>query len=121
MANNELLVGINPPETPNADEKLLGLLDALQPAKSERKAELFSKAYPGIRRALARKVSTKDILESLAQGGLKLHPQKFREMMKAEEARRSESGEAVICCECGQELVIAKSSADQPQERINVD
>lgn len=121
MTTKDTPFGITIPQAPDEDEKLLNLLDALQPAQNKRKNERFSKAYPSIVRAKARNVSTKDILDGLEQGGLKLHPQKFREMMKEEEKRRAEHGDVPCCRQCGQILQGAAAADDVLSERSDND
>jgi len=110
MSPKDTPVGIIIPQPPDEDEKLRNLLDELQPAHSKRRNERFIKAYPSIVLAKARDVSTKDILDTLERGGLKLHPQKFREMMKEEEKRRAEHGDSVCCAHCGQALSVSQAA-----------
>ncbi|WP_019139873.1 hypothetical protein [Noviherbaspirillum massiliense] len=85
-------------------EDLLTALDALHPAEQQQKHDLFAKAYPGIMRAIARKVPQKDILAALSRSGLKLHPVRYREMLAEEHKHRGENGERVCCEACGAAL-----------------
>jgi hypothetical protein len=89
---------------------LLKALDALQPSEQQQKNTLFAQAYPGILRAIARKVPQKEILSALSRSGLKLHPVRYREMLAEEHKRRDENGECVCCEACG----IALPSAEKP-------
>lgn len=80
---------------------LLKALDALQPGGQQKKDALFVEAYPGIVRAIVRKVPQKDILAALSCSGLKLHPARYKEMLEAERKRRDERGERICCETCG--------------------
>ncbi len=105
------------PTWPDTDEltlegaELLSALDALQPGGQRQKRALFSKAYPSIVRAIARQVPQKDILAALSDGGLKLHPVRYREMLDAEKKLHEERGESICCQSCGAVLAI---SAGEP-------
>jgi hypothetical protein len=88
----------------NGDELLIAL-DGLQPADSQKKNEMFAKIYPGIVRAIARKVPQKDILDMLKSAGLKLNPVRYRMMLDAEQKSRDEKGERICCDKCGASLI----------------
>jgi len=85
-------------------EDLIKALDALESGEQQQKSALFAQAYPGIVRAIARKVSQKDILAALSRGGLKLHPTRFREMLEFEQKLRDDRGERTCCTACGSVL-----------------
>lgn len=101
LPNQERIVAAN--AVLETDE-LLGALDALQPGDQQKKQAFFAKAYPGILRAIARKVPQKDILATLGRSGLKLHPIRYREMLEAEHKLRGEGGERICCETCGSSL-----------------
>lgn len=83
------------------EEELLKALDGLQPAASQKKNAVFAKIYPGILRAIARKVPQKDILDMLKREGLKLNPIRYRAMLDAESKIRDSKGERICCDACG--------------------
>lgn len=62
---------------------------SLKASRQQRRNQLFSLVYPAIVDALKRSVTQKAILEALEAKGLKLHPSRFKELMKVEEMARS--------------------------------
>ncbi len=76
------------PTTPNVDE-LIVAIQALRPVRNQAEEE-FARIYPAIKERLAKGVTQKAIREALAMKGFKLHPQKFKKMLTAEEARQSQ-------------------------------
>ncbi|QNB06081.1 hypothetical protein G5S34_04365 [Herbaspirillum frisingense] len=105
--SKEYLASIAQPSPPDVLQELKNALDALQPTEGEQKKELLRNSYASIVSAMQRKVPIKIILTTLAERGLKLHPQKFREMMKEEAIRRMEQGDVACCHQCGQVLKTA--------------
>lgn len=71
----------------NPDELERALLEA-KPKRPKFQKKRFLELLPTIKQAMGRGVSQKQILEILAQHGLKLSPAKFKRMM--EEARTSD-------------------------------
>jgi hypothetical protein len=102
----------------DADE-LFTALDALQPSGQQQKHALFQQAYPGILRAIARKVPQKDILSTLSRSGLKLHPIRYREMLETERKLRDERGERIYCETCGSALDPMAAGDSSTQESPN--
>lgn len=92
-----------------APMEIIHALDALEPNKKQKKSALFAEAYPSIIRAIAREVSQKTIIETLANKGLKLHPVRFKEMLSTEARLREERGERTCCEACGAVLQPPKS------------
>ena len=74
------------PTTPNVDE-LIVAIQALRPVRNQAEEE-FARIYPAIKERLAKGVTQKAIREALAMKGFKLHPQKFKKMLTAEEGKR---------------------------------
>lgn len=68
---------------------LTAALDALTPNPRSTKAERFREVLPAIERALARKVTQKQICEELKQAGLPLSPQTFKSMLSRERQARA--------------------------------
>ncbi|AYQ43405.1 MULTISPECIES: hypothetical protein [Burkholderia cepacia complex] len=85
-------------------QRLIELLDALQPSKQQRKVLLFQKAYPAIERAIGREVPQKQIVAELENSGLSLSMGGFRSLLEAERKQRKESGDRVRCEHCGSNL-----------------
>lgn len=92
-------------------QRLMEMLDALQPGKQQQKILLFQKAYPAIERALAREVPQKQIIAELEKSGLHLSVGGFRSMLEAERKSRTENGERVRCEHCGSNLPREGSSS----------
>ena len=103
----------------DVDRELLTALDALQPGEKQQKQALFKKAYPGILRAIGRKVPQKAILAALGKSGLKLHPIRYREMLEIERKLRDERGECVCCDTCGSALDPMAAGDSSTQESPN--
>lgn len=61
----------------------------LKPNQQHRKNKLFALLYPTICEMLRQNVTQKALLEALEEKGLKLHPSRFKELMKAEEMAKS--------------------------------
>lgn len=95
-------------------EELLKALDALQPADSQKKIALFGKIYPGIVRAISRKVPQKDILDMLKRTGLKLNPVRYRAMLEEEQKLRNEKGDRICCDKCGA-FLSSEQETDLPE------
>jgi len=92
------------------NQMVLDALDTLLPCGQQQKNALFANAYPGILRAIARKVSQKNILAALSRSGLKLHPIRYRTMLEAEQNLRNENGERICCETCGAVLQLDSSN-----------
>lgn len=92
-------------------QDLIKQLDALQPGKQQQKSLLFLELYPGIERALARKVPQKTVIRELEKMGLSLSMGGFRSWLEAERKRRCESGESVRCQHCDSILPCAEGDA----------
>lgn len=99
----------------DADE-ILTALDALHPGEQQLKNALFTKAYPGVLRAISRKVPQKEILATLSRSGLKLHPIRYRDLLEAEHKLRNERGERICCEVCGSMLQLLQAS-ESPSAR----
>ena len=82
------------PTTPNVDE-LIVAIQALRPVRNQAEEE-FARIYPAIKASLAKGVTQKAIRETLAMKGFKLHPQKFKKMLTAEEVRQSQIPRATL-------------------------
>lgn len=99
-----------------ADSPLTKLEQALQQAavggKNKKDAD-FREAFPLIERYLANKVPQRLVLETFNSAyGYTLHPPRFRRMLLDERRRRAETGEAICCATCGQQL---PSKEDMPE------
>jgi hypothetical protein len=68
-------------------QEFLAQLDALEPSAQQKNTLLFQRLYPGVKRALERKVTQKIILERLNNMGLKLSMGGFRAQLQAEKER----------------------------------
>jgi hypothetical protein len=97
------------------EDPIILALEALLPGKRCQKSELFSRAFPGILSAIARKVPQKEILAVLATNGLKLHPVRYRELLEMERKLRDERGELICCKSCGAPLdrAVAETMANR--------
>ena len=79
---------------PNVDELIIAI-QALRPVRNQAEEE-FARIYPAIKEGLAKGVTQKAILETLAMKGFKLHPQKFKKMLNAEETRQTQTPTASL-------------------------
>ncbi|GGX19414.1 hypothetical protein GCM10007242_27850 [Pigmentiphaga litoralis] len=94
-----------PDASQNVDfQALLSELASLQPRKSKQREEQFAQWYPGIAHAIARNVPQKDILVFLKRHGLNLHAKSYRELLDAEQKRRSDRNIHMGCAHCGADL-----------------
>lgn len=76
---------LNAPDDIQAQaDEITAAMRALAPNKKHRKTQLFTLLYPAIVEMLAKNVTQKSILELLQTSGLKLHPARFKELLKAE-------------------------------------
>lgn len=80
---------------------LIAAIHALKPGRVQTNALLFHDLYPAIEQSLARRVSQKEIVESLKQFGLHLSLGGFRALLEAERKRRADGNESVRCKTCG--------------------
>jgi hypothetical protein len=102
--------------------ELIAALQSLMPSERSQKSELFTKLFPFIEDAFARNVPQKDILAALSRRNLKLHPVRFKAMLKAERERSPNL--AGTCCQtCGAVLpnsrVLGSHSASEKMEQID--
>lgn len=85
-------------------EKAIRALMSLCGDPKYQKLKEFEKFYPAVLHATNRKVPRKTILKHLSEGGLKLYPALFEELMtlmaQAQEARSGLN----ICSHCGQPI-----------------
>lgn len=88
------------PEAAIDTSRLLAELDALQPNVQQRKEALFQQLYPGVERAIKRKVSQKEIVAKLETMGLRLSMGGFRALLEAERKQRAETGDMLRCQHC---------------------
>lgn len=87
-----------------AIQQFIDQLDALQPCEQQKNTAHFQRLYPGIERALSRKVPQKQLVSHLEKMGLKLSIGGFRAQLKAEQDRRKECGDVLPCSLCGSPL-----------------
>ena len=72
----------------NVDE-LIRAIQELQPIRKQAEAD-FAKIFPQIKERLSLGVSQKAIREALSSKGFKLHAQKFKRLLEAEELRQNQ-------------------------------
>ena len=82
------------PTAANVDE-LIVAIQALQPVRNQAEAE-FVKLYPAIKERLSKGVTQKAIRETLAMMGVKLHAQKFKKMLAAQEERVAQNSMGTV-------------------------
>ncbi len=76
------------PVSSNVDE-LIQAIQELQPVRKQAEAD-FAKIFPQIVERLRLGVSRKAIREALSSKGFKLHAQKFKRLLEAEELRQNQ-------------------------------
>lgn len=85
-------------------EKAIRLLMALEGDPKRQKMQEFEPFYPAVLHAIARKVPRKTILKHLSEGGLKLYPALFEELLKSMSSEYKRRGDALLCNQCNQPL-----------------
>lgn len=76
------------PISSNVDE-LIQVIQELQPIRKQAEAD-FAKLFPKIKERLSLGVSQKAIREALSSKGFKLHAQKFKRLLEAEELHQNQ-------------------------------
>jgi hypothetical protein len=82
-------------------QKALRLIAALDGDTKRQKAKQFEQYYPAVRDALRRNVPRKALLKILEEGGLKLYPALFDELIEAFANQSNDGGESHGCPTCG--------------------
>lgn len=85
-------------------EKAIRLLMALEGDPKRQKMQEFAQFYPAVLHAIARKVPRKTILKHLSEGGLKLYPALFEELLTSMSSDYRNRGDAVLCKQCKQPI-----------------
>lgn len=98
-------------------EKTIRLLMSLDGDPKHQKLKEFEKFYPAVLQATARKVPRKTILKHLSEGGLKLYPALFEELMTSMAQALEARGESVACSHCGQPIQ-STPAGDQKQASL---